>query len=175
MRRLWWLIVLAACGGPRPGPVGSGHGGPSGAAPRSNAVTSAEPGELGRSGDDVTLTLTGLTSVSAPACRDGAAFAMNDGDTWVDVAQRAPDPQYWLDGERYQAGASDPFAPCCRRLPDAEIVVLTAPLTGVRRTGVRDGLPAYATVDLRGDVRVTFSYSLDGCETFRTFTGTIHR
>lgn len=171
------MVVLAACGGARPGPA---------------AVGNADPGQLAVSGDEVSLTLTGVTSVSTSACDDLVRFAIEDGGAWVDVTRTIDEPEYWLDGERFSSGVMDPFAPCCREvrgaggryrrgpevdwnIPGRDTRMLFAPLTGFRRTGDRDGLPEYEKVDLRGDVLVTFSYSFDGCATFRTFTGTIHR
>lgn len=161
MRRGAWLLVLAACGGTHRAPA---------------IVTNADPGRLAVFDDDVELTLTGLTSVSVSSLDDHVTFAVEDGSAWVDVWKTVPDEAYWLDGERFQAApVRDPFAPTCREVSRADGVILSATLTGARRTGDRDGLPAYTTVALRGDVRVTFSYSLDGCATFRTFTGTVHR
>jgi hypothetical protein len=152
---------VAACGGAWRGPA---------------TVDTADAGQLAVLGDTVELTLTGLTSVSVAVLEDQVSFAVEDGGAWVDVLKSVPDEHYWLDGDRYRAGRGrDPFAPTCREVSRADGVILSATLTGARRIGDRDGLPAYATVDLRGDVRVSFSYSLDGCATFRTFTGTVHR
>ncbi|HVV83541.1 MAG TPA: hypothetical protein VHE35_10735 [Kofleriaceae bacterium] len=201
MRASLPLLLLAACGAhpsarPAPGPgsgtapgsstgsasgssTGSAAGSADGSATGSAAGSAAgdatsDPGVVSVSGDSITVTLTGVKSVSTEPCRDLVSFQLADGAGWKDVTQTIHDKMYYLDGKQHGPGMCD-YSPCHSQVPGADDVRLTAAIAGYVRTGDQAGLPAYATADLHGKVRVTFHYSTDGCQTYRAFTTTIDR
>lgn len=175
MRKLAVVVLVAAgCGGSRHTQPATDHATPPDhATPADAAVAAVDPGAVTVDHDTVTLTLAGVRSVSSEPCRDPVAFAVQDGARWKDLVAVIHDKMYVLDGKPVGPVMCD-YSPC-QTSRSSDDVRLSAPLAGFEKVADQDGRPAYLTAALHGEVRVTFFYSTDQCQTYQSRTVTITR